>query len=307
MGFYFKKVLIMSKQQIVEQQTDWVADPQNALLALDKQANANIQALATQLGYDGSLTVGALEDEIRFYQRRTVEACLELGKRLLLLKEMTPHGEFKQPLELLNFSYRSAARFMQAALKTSKSATVALLAKQSDHSGKFLELITLDDEELVELTEGGSARGITLDNISTMSVTELRKALRDAKADTQAKDELLAKKNEKIDQLDAELTKRTQLTPDARLLERQEQERTALDTLHESSRSVLLAVQQFYCAVNDLNQFAAADIKIDDQINQTVHYVYQQIAQISVEQGIEVSFENVVNPPWMQAVVAEDN
>lgn len=136
---------------------------------------------------------------------------------------------------------------------------------------------------------------------------ELAKKLVQVQADTQAKDELLAKKNEKIDQLDAELTKRTQLTPDARLLERQEQERTALDTLHESSRSVLLAVQQFYCAVNDLNQFAAADIKIDDQINQTVHYVYQQIAQISVEQGIEVSFENVVNPPWMQAVVAEDN
>lgn len=297
----------MSKQKIVEQQTDWVADPQNALLALDKQANANIQALAHQLGYDGSLTVGALEDEIRFYQRRTVEACLELGKRLLLLKEMTPHGEFIQRIELMGFAERTARRFMQAALKTSKSANLAVLAKKADNPSKFLELITLDDEELIELTEGGSARGISLDDISTMSVTELRKALRDAKADTQAKDELLAKKNEKIDQLDAELTKRTQLTPDARLLERQEQERTALDTLHESSRSVLLAVQQFYCAVNDLNQFAAADIKIDDQINQTVHYVYQQIAQISVEQGIEVSFENVVNPPWMQAVVAEDN
>ena len=306
MGFYFKKVLIMSKQKIVEQQTDWVADPQNALLALDKQANANIQALALQLGYDGSLTVGALEDEIRFYQRRTVEACLELGKRLLLLKEITPHGEFSQRIELLGINERMGRRFMSATLKFAKTDSKSVL-KAAGNQTKLLELIALDDEEITELTEGGSARGITLDSISTMSVTELRKALRDAKADTQAKDELLAKKNEKIDQLDAELTKRTQLTPDARLLERQEQERTALDTLYESSRSVLLAVQQFYCAVNDLNQFAAADIKIDDQINQTVHYVYQQIAQISVEQGIEVSFENVVNPPWVQAVVAEDN
>jgi len=296
----------MSKQKIVEQQTDWVADPQNALLALDKQANANIQALALQLGYDGSLTVGALEDEIRFYQRRTVEACLELGKRLLLLKEITPHGEFSQRIELLGINERMGRRFMSATLKFAKTDSKSVL-KAAGNQTKLLELIALDDEEITELTEGGSARGITLDSISTMSVTELRKALRDAKADTQAKDELLAKKNEKIDQLDAELTKRTQLTPDARLLERQEQERTALDTLYESSRSVLLAVQQFYCAVNDLNQFAAADIKIDDQINQTVHYVYQQIAQISVEQGIEVSFENVVNPPWVQAVVAEDN
>jgi hypothetical protein len=169
-----------------EQQTDWVEDPQNALIVLGQQTTTDIQALATQLGYDGSLTVGALEDEIRFYQRRTVEACLELGKRLLLLKEITPHGEFKSRLELLGFADRSAQRFMQAALKTSKSANLAVLAKQSANPSKFLELIILDDEELVELTEGGSARGISLDDISTMSVTELRKALRDAKADNEA-------------------------------------------------------------------------------------------------------------------------
>ena len=41
--------------------------------------------LALSLGYEGALTVGALEDEIRFYQRRSVEDVLELGKRLLLL------------------------------------------------------------------------------------------------------------------------------------------------------------------------------------------------------------------------------
>lgn len=298
----------MSKKEVVEKQTDWVADPQNQLIALQQQADNNVQALALQLGYDGSLTVGALEDEIRFYQRRTVEACLELGKRLLILKEITPHGEFNQRLELLGFARRSAQRFMQAALKTSKCANLAYLAKKSDNPSKFLELITLDDDEVVELSEGGSARGITLDSISTMSVTELRKALRDAKADTEAKDVLLAKKDEKINELDTAVTKFSQLTPDARLLARQVQERTALDVLYETSREALLAVQQFHCAVNDLNQFAASDINIDDQINQTVHYVYQQMAQIALEQGIQVNFEDVVNPPWAQAIsnMAED-
>jgi len=298
----------MSKKEVVEKQTDWVADPQNQLIALDKQSNANIQALALQLGYDGSLTVGALEDEIRFYQRRTVEACLELGKRLLLLKEVTPHGEFKSRLELIGFSHSTAQRFMQAAFKFTKNPNLGNLAKQSASQSKFLELITLDDEEITELTEGGSARGITLDSISTMSVTELRKALRETKADTEAKDVLLAKKDEKINELDTAVTKFSQLTPDARLLARQVQERTALDVLYETSREALLAVQQFHCAVNDLNQFAAGDINIDDQINQTVHYVYQQIAQISLEQGIQVNFENVVNPPWAQAIsnMAED-
>lgn len=212
----------------VEQQTDWV-DPQNALIVLDEQTDANIQALAIQLGYDGSLSVGALEDGIRFYQRRTVESCLELGKRLLLLKEKTPHGDFQQRVELLGFSERTARRFMQAALKTSKSATVAVLAKISDHSGKFLELITLDDEELTELTEGGSARGITLDNISTMSVTELRKALREAKADNDALNKVNADTATQCAELKKEVHKKQHFLKELTLDEQANQLRNELD------------------------------------------------------------------------------
>lgn len=289
----------MPKKEIVEQQQDWVADPQNTLIALDKQANANIQALAHQLGYEGSLTVGALEDEIRFYQLRTMEACLELGKRLLLLKEITPHGEFKQRLELMGFADRTARRFMQAALKTSKSATVAVLSKKIDHSGKFLELITLDDEELTELTEGGSARGITLDNISTMSVTELRKALRDAKADTEAKDALLAKKDEKINSLDAELTKRSMMVGDESLRAIKEQESLFMQALNEAQNNIILAVQQFHIAIDALQQNSTNPTH-NDLINNTVTFVYQTIADTANELGIPINFSEMVSPSWMQ-------
>ena len=100
----------------------------NMLAIANAEANVAAQALATELGYDGSLSVGALEDEIRFYQRRTVEACLELGKRLLLLKEITPHGDFSKRIELLGFADRTARRFMLAAAKTAKSANLAVLS-----------------------------------------------------------------------------------------------------------------------------------------------------------------------------------
>ena len=59
-----------------------------------QEAQANAEAMAVQLGYDGTLTTTGLEEEIRFYQRRSVEAVLETGKRLLLLKELSGHGEF---------------------------------------------------------------------------------------------------------------------------------------------------------------------------------------------------------------------
>jgi len=87
-------------------------------------------ALAGSLGYQGAVTVDALEGEIRFYQRRSVEAILEVGKRLLVLKELTPHGEFSGRVQDLGISWRTANRFMQAATKTSKFANLANLSKE---------------------------------------------------------------------------------------------------------------------------------------------------------------------------------
>lgn len=162
--------------------------------------SSNAIALADQLGYDGALTFGALEDEIRFYQRRSVEAALELGKRLLLLKEMTPHGEFSQRVELLGINSRMAQRFMGATLKFAKSDTKSFLHAAGNQT-KLLELVVLDDEEIAELAGGGSARGIDLDDIAAMTVTDLRKALREARENEQAMGRVLQEKNAKLDEL----------------------------------------------------------------------------------------------------------
>jgi Protein of unknown function (DUF3102). len=176
------------------------------LAALERQADSNAQAVAKQLGYDGALTVGALEDEIRFYQRRTAEACIELGKRLLLLKELSLHGEFKQRVELLGFTYRTASRFMQAAAKTAKSANLAHLSGQVSNTSKFLELLILDDEDIAELSDGGTVAGINLDDIARMSTSELRSALRKQREDTEnaikAKDAVISGKSKFIDTLE---------------------------------------------------------------------------------------------------------
>ncbi len=159
------------------------------------QAGENARALATQLNYEGPVTVGTLEDEIRFYQRRSVEALLECGKRLLLLKELTPHGEFIQRCELLGFADRTARRFMQAAAKTSKSANLAALSMQVKSASAFLELVTHDDDELEALKD--------IDEIDRMSASELRDALREAQAESEAQNQLLADKNKALDKAKA--------------------------------------------------------------------------------------------------------
>ncbi len=178
-----------------------MAEPEARMNTAIATLEANAVAVAKQFGYDGSLTVGALEDEIRFYQRRSVEACLELGKRLLILKELTPHGEFLQRIGLLGIEERVARRFMSATMKFSKRASTPVLSAAGSQT-KLLELLTLDDDEIAALESGESARGLTLDAIETMSVRELRAALRESKEEKAALERLIADKNVKIDNLD---------------------------------------------------------------------------------------------------------
>lgn len=67
--------------------------------------------------------------------------------------------------------------------------------------------MTLDDDEIEIIEQGGSIGEVSLDTIETMSVRELKDELRRVKADKEATDLLLQKKDQKINELDSELTK----------------------------------------------------------------------------------------------------
>lgn len=138
-------------------------------------------ALAKDLGYTGELSPGALEDGIRSAMRRTIEDVLELGARLLLLKEATGHGEFSKRIELLGLSSRMCQKFMSATQKFSKANSKAVLNVVGTQT-KLLELLVLDDEEIEAIANGESIGDLNLDEIECMSVSELKAALRDRTA-----------------------------------------------------------------------------------------------------------------------------
>lgn len=193
--------------------------PVDQLAVLNMDASTKAKEVARQVGYQGAMTVGALEDEIRFYQRRTVEAILETGKRLLILKELTPHGEFTQRVEMLGFSGPTARRFMQAATKTAKSLNLSALSTQVKSGSAFLELVTHDDDVLESVAE--------LDDIDRLSASQLRAKVRELAAEKEASDKLMADKNTKIDRLEREKQLIQQLPPDE-ALEKMMKEATAI-------------------------------------------------------------------------------
>ncbi|ELU5952183.1 DUF3102 domain-containing protein [Salmonella enterica] len=141
--------------------------------------------------------------EARFYMDQSAEAMLEAGKRLLILKENEPHGEFQSiARDELNLEPRIAQKMAQAALKY-LSPQLAPNAKALSHLGrtKLYELMLEDDEELAELAEGGTVAGMTLDDIDRMTTRELRKALRESKEDLAASRKLNAEKSQEINEL----------------------------------------------------------------------------------------------------------
>ena len=153
--------------------------------------------------------------ETRFYMAQSAEAMLEAGKRLIILKENEPHGEFVEIVrEHLGIEPRIAQKMAQAALKflspelESKAKTFSLLGRS-----KLYELMLEDDEELAQLADGGTVAGLTLDDVDRMSVRELRQSLREARETNAAQPHVLADKNEKIDSLSTKLEKKSRIQP----------------------------------------------------------------------------------------------
>ncbi|EPS1205740.1 DUF3102 domain-containing protein [Serratia marcescens] len=153
--------------------------------------------------------------ETRFYMAQSAEAMLEAGKRLVILKENEPHGDFIDIVESqLSLSKRTAQVMMQASLKylspklEPKAQALALLGKT-----KLFELMTENDEDLAELADGGTIAGISLDDIDRMTSRELKAALREARETNAAQQRVLADKNEKIDSLSTKLEKKSRIQP----------------------------------------------------------------------------------------------
>ncbi|MBN0091710.1 hypothetical protein JTL65_33920, partial [Pseudomonas aeruginosa] len=82
------------------------------------------------------------------------------------------------------------------------------LTKAIGNQTKLFEMLVLDDEEIQELELTGQTGELSIDDVATMSVKELRKALREAREDKKALAQVNADKNTKIDELAAQLARK---------------------------------------------------------------------------------------------------
>lgn len=186
-----------------------IENTQTALTLEARQHEAAVRAVAQSMGYQlpaDCTDPDMIQRDISANMRRSVEACLQVCMGLRVLKEACQHGEFVARLEVLCIEHTVAKRFMQAASRFPKGATSHLLKAASSQS-KLFEMLVLDDEQVEELELTGQTGDLSLDDVATMSVKELRKAIREERLEKAATQDLLDKKNKRIDTLEAERKK----------------------------------------------------------------------------------------------------
>lgn len=183
---------------------------QNQVAILNDEQDAMVRAVAEQIGYSlpaECTSPDLIQRDIAANMRRSVEACLEVGRGLQVLKLACAHGEFGSRLEALGLDRTVAARFMASAAKFASIGSNSAVAKAIGSQTKLFEMLVLDDGELQELELTGQTGELSLDDVATMSVKELRQALRAAREDKNALAQVAASKNAKIDELATQLAK----------------------------------------------------------------------------------------------------
>lgn len=174
----------------------------NGILANTDFEQFEAQSLARDYGLAESIEaaervparpIEVIEGEILFYKAQAGGAMLEIGRRLIEAKKQVPHGEWTSWLEeKVQFSPRSAQRFMKLAEGYGESDTVTVLGAR-----KALALLALEEFEREEfLAETHTVNGEEK-TAEDMSAEELEGVIRLRKE--------LQAGNARIEQLEGDL------------------------------------------------------------------------------------------------------
>jgi chromosome segregation ATPase len=124
------------------------------------------------------IKIDTITAEILILKQQTAQNIIEIGKRLIAIKESLPHGEFGKYLkEKVDFSHMTANRFMNAARECSNSTAMLNLEPT-----KIFALLDLPHEEREEFIKSNP--------VEEMTTRELQQAIKDREKALKEKQEL---------------------------------------------------------------------------------------------------------------------
>lgn len=182
------------------------------------------------------------ENAIRGELRRGCEAFLRAGRYLVVARECAAHGEWQEMLDRLGLGRAQAFRMIEAAKRVAALPNVSNskhLIEAAKSQGRLIELLSLPEEQFAELAAEGETNGLTLDDVEHMSFHELRAAIREARADADAKDQRITKLSDDLNKAEEKTAKAQRkwkkATPD-------EQSQELLSQLEQAASQVRIAI-----------------------------------------------------------------
>lgn len=275
-----------------------------AVAVLDARAE-RVRAVALQVGYQlpgDSVDADLIQRDIAANMRRSVEACLEVGRGLSALKAACEHGEFSKRLGVLGIDGPVASRFMLAASRFSNLPLAANLTKAIGNQSKLFELLVLDADEVDELAAGGEARGLDVDAIAGMTRNELRAALAETKATLEAKDRVLQSNAQKInEQAQAlERARSEKFTPRPGSVARTKAEDVLLKEVFVQSLRINARMRALFHSVDAAlgDSGGNAPEAVQHAARASVQHLAQQFADLAQEFGIAIDLDERIEAPW---------
>jgi hypothetical protein len=180
------------------------------LVQIDADYNRNMQLLVADFGeglhWDPDHYTAAIAAEMR----RGCEAFLRAGRLLVVARGCASHGEWSGMLSTLGLEQSQARRMMEAAKRVAalpNRATSHDLLQAAGSPSKLIELLSLPEDQFAQLAEEGETGELSLDDVATMTVRDLREAVREARADLDAKDARAQDRERQIENLQKQLRK----------------------------------------------------------------------------------------------------
>jgi hypothetical protein len=207
-------------QEAVSEAMGAMRSQELAVIEADAQMVTRVRAVAAAVGYmlpAEAVDADLIQRDISANMRRSIEACLEVGRGLVVLREACPHGQFTARLDVLGIEARVAQRFMSSARRFSNAASTPLL-KAIGNQTKLFEMLVLDDEQIEELELNGQTGELSLDDVASMSVKELRSALRELRAEHDSAEQVRGDLRKKIDKLERDSKRIKTEAPDDALI-----------------------------------------------------------------------------------------
>lgn len=172
--------------------------------------NERQQALVDQFGDGLPWHPDHYEAAIRIEIGRSAESFLRAGRMLLVARACCVHGEWGGMLKRLNLGETTALHMMAWARQVAglpNPARVQDLAAAASTIGKMIELSRLPDDQFKKLAEEGATGELDLDDVASMTRDELRAAVREARADAEAKDQRITKLSEDVNKAEEKASK----------------------------------------------------------------------------------------------------